>query len=164
MRFTYGDSVKWPSSPDGAGPSLVLIAPKTNPDPTNPLHWRAGTPNPGATDALTLPASLTGDDDGDGINNEIEHAIGAGAFPKMGREIVGVATHATFTLERANLADVSWDLESSATLAAWTSANVAYEITTRAALPGGLERITLRSVSPAPVPAHFLRAKLTARP
>ena len=164
VRFTYGDTLPWPASPDGTGPSLVLIAPKTNPDPTNPLHWRAGTPNPRTTDALALPGSLAGDEDGDGINNEIEHAIGAGAFPKMGRETVLGASYVTFTLERNSLADVSWDLEGSATLSGWAAANRFYEITARASLPGNIERITLRSIAPAPAPSLFLRAKLSAKP
>ncbi|MEO7318201.1 MAG: lamin tail domain-containing protein, partial [Chthoniobacteraceae bacterium] len=167
VRFSYGDGVKWPATPDGTGPSLVLIAAKTNPDPANPLHWRASAANhgnPRASDALALPASLTGDSDGDGINNEIEHAIGAGAFPKIGREIVGVASHVTFTLERSALADVSWDLESSPTLSSWATAGAYYEITARSILPGSIERVTLRTIAPAPVPPYFLRPKLTAKP
>ena len=167
VRFSYGDSLPWPASPDGTGPSLVLIAPKTNPDPANPLHWRASAAssgNPGTSDALTLPANLLGDDDGDGLKNITEHAIGAGAFPAIGRETVLGASHVTFTLERAALADVSWDLESSAALAGWVPAGAAYEITVRSALPGGVERVTLRALAPASGPAYFLRGKLTAQP
>ena len=166
-RFSYGDSLPWPASPDGTGPSLVLIAPKTNPDPANPLHWRASAAshgNPGASDAPALPANLLGDNDGDGIKNITEHAIGAGAFPSIGRETVLGASHVTFTLERAALADVSWDLESSTALAGWVPAGAAYEITVRSALPGGVERVTLRALAPASGPAYFLRGKLTAQP
>ncbi len=166
-RFTYADNLPWPASPDGTGPSLVLIAPKTNPDPTNPLHWRASAGNEGnagTTDGLALPANLAGDDDNDGILNIVEHATGSGSFPKAGRETVLGVSLATFTLERISLADVSWDLENSAVLATWAPVGTAYEITTRTSLPGGIERVTLRSVSPAPTPAHFLRAKLTAKP
>ena len=167
VRFTYGIALPWPATPHGSGPSLVLIAPKTNPDPANPLHWRASAAddgNPGASDALTLPANLLGDDDGDGINNLTEHALGAGAFPSIGRETVLGAAYVTFTLERAALADVSWDLESSATLAGWVPAGAAYAITARSSLPGGVERVTLRALAPASGPAYFLRAKLTAQP
>lgn len=154
----------WPASPDGTGPSLVLIAPKTNPDPANPLHWRAGITNPGTTDATGLPANLLGDDDGDGLTNLAEHARGAGAFPSIGRESVLGASHVTFTLERTALADVSWDMESSAALSGWVPAGAAFEITARSSLPGGVERVVLRSLSPTLVPTHFYRAKLTAQP
>ena len=166
-RFTYGDRLPWPASPDGNGPSLVLIAPKTNPDPANPLHWRASTTydgNPGASDALALPASLSGDDDGDGIPNITEHAIGTGALPKIGSESVLGTTRTTFTLDRAALADVSWDLENSATFAGWGPANAAYEISARTNLPGGIERVTLRALAPYFGTSLFLRAKLTAKP
>ena len=167
VRFSYGDNLPWPASPDGTGPSLVLIAPKTNPDPTNPLHWRASAANEGnprTTDALALPASLTGDDDGDGISNEMEHAIGAGAFPKIGRDMLVDGPHVTFTLERSALADVRWDLENSASLAGWGPVGTAYEIIVRTNLPGGLERVTVRAVAPTSGSSLFLRAKVTAKP
>ncbi len=167
VRFTYGAALPWPAEPHGTGPSLVLIAPTTNPDPTNPLHWRASAGddgNPGASDALTLPANLLGDDNGNGISNLVEHALGAGAFPSIGSATVLGASYVTFTLERAALADVSWDLESSATLSGWVPAGAAYAITARSALPGGIERVTLRGLAPAGGTASFLRARLSAQP
>ena len=167
VRFTYGIALPWPATPHGSGPSLVLIAPTTNPDPANPLHWRASASddgNPGTSDALALPANLLGDDNGNGITNLVEHALGAGAFPSIGSATVLGASYVTFTLERNALADVSWDLESSATLAGWTPAGAAYAITARNPLPGGVERVTLRALAPASGSAYFLRAKLTAQP
>jgi len=47
--FTYDDSLPWPESPDGSGPSLVLISPFSLPDHNDAQSWRAsldenGTP------------------------------------------------------------------------------------------------------------------------
>ena len=53
--FSYDDEHPWPSSPDGDGPSLVLIAPEQNPDHGNPMNWRASTVaggNPGTSDMI----------------------------------------------------------------------------------------------------------------
>jgi hypothetical protein len=53
--FSYDDNPPWPTAPDGGGPSLVLIQPKTNPDPSLATSWRSSTTNggnPGTSDAL----------------------------------------------------------------------------------------------------------------
>ena len=49
----YGTRPPWPSSADGTGFSLVPVNPNLNPDPNNPLNWRASTViggSPGADD------------------------------------------------------------------------------------------------------------------
>ena len=53
LAFTYDNNPPWPTSSDGAGPSLVLIAPETTPDHNLAVNWRASTSiggNPGASD------------------------------------------------------------------------------------------------------------------
>jgi Lamin Tail Domain/CotH kinase protein len=166
-RFTYGDNIPWPVEADGAGKSLVLIAPKTKPDATDPLHWRASAAsngNPGTTDALPLPGDLAGDDDGDGIPNITAHAIGAGAVPAAGIEHVLGVPHLTFTIERNPLADVNWNVESSTDLAVFDPVGTTYDITARTILGNGIERVTLRAVAPLSAPREFLHGKLTATP
>ena len=57
-QFSYNDRAPWPTSPDGGGPSLVLIRPETNPDPGDGTNWRpssANGGNPGGTDAIPFP-------------------------------------------------------------------------------------------------------------
>ena len=54
FSVNYGTQAPWPSSPDGAGFSLVPVNPNLNPDPANPLNWRASAViggSPGADDA-----------------------------------------------------------------------------------------------------------------
>ena len=41
FSVSYGTQPPWPSSPDGTGFSLVPVNPNLNPDPSNPLNWRA---------------------------------------------------------------------------------------------------------------------------
>jgi hypothetical protein len=51
--ISYGTRAPWPSSPDGTGFSLVPANPNLNPDPSNPVNWRASTiigGSPGADD------------------------------------------------------------------------------------------------------------------
>src|SRR5256885_4845355 len=43
FSVNYGTRPPWPSSPDGTGFSLVPVNPNLNPDPNNPLNWRAST-------------------------------------------------------------------------------------------------------------------------
>lgn len=55
LSFTYDDNLPWPEQADGAGPSLILIAPHSAPDHALPQNWRASTApggNPGAADAV----------------------------------------------------------------------------------------------------------------
>ena len=41
-EFAYDDTAPWPTAADGSA-SLVLIAPRTHPDPALPQSWRAST-------------------------------------------------------------------------------------------------------------------------
>ena len=86
--FSYETSAPWPSSPDGNGPSLVLMRPERNPDHSLATNWRASvssSASPGVTDTLTYAAWATAngvadalgtlDDDGDGVPNLGEFAL-----------------------------------------------------------------------------------------
>ena len=55
LAFDYDDRLPWPESPDGVGPSLVLVSPERAPDHSLAANWRASTSaggNPGASDAV----------------------------------------------------------------------------------------------------------------
>jgi hypothetical protein len=62
FSVNYGTRPPWPSSPDGTGFSLVPVNPNLNPDPADPLNWRASAViggSPGADDApLNIPRVL----------------------------------------------------------------------------------------------------------
>ena len=91
VEFSYGDSNPWPAAADGDGPTLELISPaKAGLNHGDPVEWRAseqayGTPGTvpaagGGFGDFAAQYGLTGgplgDDDGDGIVNQLEYAFG----------------------------------------------------------------------------------------
>ena len=138
--FTYEDVNPWPSAGDGAGYSLVLIAPTTNPDHNKPLNWRSSSEihgSPGATDSVSYVAwksanGITddfGDPDGGGLNNLGEFASGSD-FQMRGMEsgITGRLVNGFFEVEiQRNLRAVDeFDLlvESSLDLIRWSDEGI----------------------------------------
>jgi hypothetical protein len=125
--FSYSDSPPWPTAPDGAGYSLVLIKPTSNPDHSVAANWRASTAingNPGVSDATTFTGNPTADDDQNGIPNFLQYALGASSQAQMP---AGAVTGGYLTLTfRRNLAadDVTYIVERSSTLdpGSWSSA------------------------------------------
>ncbi len=130
-RFTYGDAFPWPESPDGRGPSLVLIAPETNPDHAVASNWRPSASGGGAagrSDATVFTGDPGADPDRNGLSAFLEYAIGT-SRPPVARSIDVAGGTATFTVTR-NLAadDVLYDFEVSTDLFLWN--------------PGGAVRIS----------------------
>ena len=78
-EFRFNDAAPWPGGADGEGRSLVLIAPGSESDPDEAGSWRASVAregNPGSTDALLPPANPLGDEDGNGIADLLDYALG----------------------------------------------------------------------------------------
>ena len=96
-NFTFDDQAPWPEAADGYGPSLMLIAPATAPNPAVAANWTAsaqpggmpgGTPRTltytawkqlcfDSTDAANAAISgPTADPDGDGLSNRAEYGLG----------------------------------------------------------------------------------------
>jgi hypothetical protein len=169
QRFTYDDAAGWPTNADGTGPSLVLIAPLANPDPNDALHWRASATNegnPGASDALPLPANPLLDDDGNGLSNLADYARGGRAATlASGTLSVGGVPYLTISIERQPLAEVNWKLESSGTpTGPWSDALLVP--INREVLGANAERVTLRSTTPVTTinAQQFYRAHLSITP
>lgn len=77
FSFTYNDAAPWPTSADGDGPSLTLRD-ATQP-PGDPNSWRASNRNggtPGQFGSPTFTGNPDGDDNGNGIRNLVEFALG----------------------------------------------------------------------------------------
>ncbi len=161
--FTYDDAAPWPTAPDGTGPSLTLIAPVTNPDHSDPLSWRSSTAaggTPGATDAQTFTGDPAADTDGDGLSDLLEFGLGAGQPPSV------AVDGATFlvTFERNALAQVTWSVEMSETLAelglgAWRTA-VGAELVAREDLGAGMERLQFRLPATPGTDREFIRLRI----
>ncbi|MEZ5303272.1 MAG: lamin tail domain-containing protein [Verrucomicrobiales bacterium] len=78
--FTYNDAPPWPGGGDQGYP-LILIAPGSNPDHSDPFNWRSAA-------ALDLPDSGTpfagdplGDADGNGVADIIDYAVADSGTP-----------------------------------------------------------------------------------
>lgn len=127
LDFTYDDQPPWPTSPDGDGFPLVLIAPETAPDHAIAANWAAGSRINGTPGTLAPPAPsfaswqqdqftpaqladvlISGpnaDPDQDGIVNLLEYAFLAaplspnrpGDFIQAGTTSIGPETYLTIT-------------------------------------------------------------------
>ena len=152
--FIWDDEVPWPSA-DGTGPSLVLIAPFTNPDHSLPQNWRASMTaggNPGATDALPFTGSPHADSDNNGWSNLVEYALGPN--PRITHALT--PTGLTMTIPRIpNADDARITGEVSTTLTGWAAADLI------ASTPGTL---TYRIPSALASEGHvFIRAMVQIR-
>ena len=138
-QFTYDQDLPWPTSADGPGFSLELIAPMSNPDHALATNWRSsgsigGTP--GTTDTTMFSGDPNGDDDNDGISNYIEYAIGNTDIPAL---VPGAANYYHFDVVRNLLAeDVMLAVESSTNLDHWGTTGLSLQ--SQQSLGNGLER------------------------
>ena len=73
--FDFRVGAGWPALADGRRYGLQLISPALRPDPAAPASWRAVTrwPSWAAAHGVT---NLTSDEDGDGLNDLMEYALG----------------------------------------------------------------------------------------
>ncbi|MFP6882429.1 MAG: hypothetical protein VCA34_15855, partial [Roseibacillus sp.] len=135
--FIYDNQVPWPTAADGAGYSLVFAHTSDNAatDPLDPLghgiasNWRssalpAGTPGAIVTHSFPGPDPAA-DDDGDGLNAFLEHAIGGNdSDPASGPGLFSATRDGeilTFTFRRDLLADdASYLVEVSQDLVNWS--------------------------------------------
>jgi hypothetical protein len=78
--FTYDDDAPWPLAADGAGYSLVLDLPSTNPDHNLASSWHSSPSAggaPGASGTVKFLGDPLEDADSDGLNRLIEFATGS---------------------------------------------------------------------------------------
>jgi hypothetical protein len=181
--FTYDDKPPWPTAADGDGFSLVLIAPRSNPDPHIGANWRTSTVahgTPGASDAMTyaewkIVHGAGGDDyadaDRDGWNQFAEFAMGtppemdANDCPVTARLFpIGNTTYGAIDIRR-NLAaedEVALRVESSVNLTNWIP-DAIYVGETRTE-DGAAAIITYRTAQPVSANQRiFLRATFFTR-
>ena len=182
-RFTYADSGTWPTTPDGYGPSLVLINPIANPDHNSGANWRASVAaggSPTTSDAFSYTAWATAnsiadtagsvDTDGDGFVNLLEYFFGtnpntpSASSPTASVQTVSVlgvpGSYLTFTFTRALGRDdavfeaqVSTDLTNPAS---WSPA-----VLVSNTYAGGNETRAYRAATPITAgPQQFMRVRV----
>ncbi|MDG2123788.1 MAG: lamin tail domain-containing protein, partial [Verrucomicrobiales bacterium] len=113
--FDYDDSSPWPTTPDGGGPSLVLVAPATSPDHALPQNWRASTTgggNPGTSDAAPFdPATST----------LLNYALGTG--PDLTYNLDGTLTFSQNPAADSAVITPQW----SSDLTGWSTGNFVFD-------------------------------------
>ncbi len=180
QTFRYEDKDPWPSSADGAGYSLQLIRPKTNPDPASAEHWTSSAAiggSPGTVEnttytawlalypALTLTDELD-DEDHDGIPNALEYAMRTSPLVSNNTsiaakleqvEVLGIAgNYFTFSFRRhIGATEVEWTPQLSTNLGGWQASGLTLLRSVNNA--DGTETVTYRSTDPAPSPRAFGR-------
>lgn len=180
--FIYNDQPPWPTAPDGGGFSLVLIAPRTNPDANLGLNWRSSTAlhgNPGGSDAMGYTAWKLANDiivdeedaDQDGFTQFAEYALGTRPDgppddPPMGARVVTVdgEDYAGIEIRRSLAAadDAILSVETSIDLTDW-AADAVYVGETHH-FDGATATVTYRSPQPiSGLPRIFLRAAFIPR-
>ena len=168
-RVNYEDSAPWPTTPDGHGPSLTKIS--ENDYGNDYINWMAAGASPGgvapgnrfATWAATYGVSgSAGDNDGDGISNLLEYALGLdpNAPSRVTMPVLSFAPGQSGIYYSVNslLPDLDYALEVSGDLQLWTQVD-AYPIS----LNGGMQlRVyPLQGATPTNL---FYRLRVTQRP
>ena len=163
--FVYDDAAPWPTEPDGAGRSLVLIDPLANPDHNDPLNWRASVAtsgNPGSSDALPpFAGDPVADADLNGRADLLDYAFGTGASPGITPTGNGGLF---YTIERNPLAQAGLTIERSSELTPGSWQAVADGVlVSRTTVAQSLERLVF-AVPPVGGPTNrlFLRVRVAA--
>lgn len=181
LSFDYSDGTDrggvedtlWAISPDGEGPSLVLIDPRVGVDLGDPLEWRASLDddgNPGDENATLQPLDPEADDDGDGYSVLTELTLGSSDAdgnntPEVSVSVIPYAelggdSYLTIIFTRDTKIISSVSVEGSDDMLDWASEGVFVE---SVSLGNGVETFQYRHPvsTGAAVSRQFLRVKVT---
>lgn len=144
--FEFNDKLPWPETADGQGPSLVLVAPSTIPDHSSALSWRSSSKTggtPGSGESTSFVGDPVADDNGNGMPNLAEYAIGKEIITGVSR--IGSKEYLTLSFKR-NLAadDVSVFIEYSTDLITWRDESAAFVTENAIIGDDGTSTVTLR--------------------
>jgi hypothetical protein len=148
-NFRYNDKLPWPTSPDGKGFTLVLVAPDKNPDHQLTTSWRPSTAsrgNPTTSDALPFAGDPNADFDSDGMTALLEYALGTDdSAHNLANDVydTGPQNNLTFVAQR-NLSadDAIVTLQTSSDLQTWVSVDGLLELSNEENLGNGNARYT----------------------
>ncbi len=125
LDFSYSDDFPWPTAADGTGYSLVLRRPADIPDHSLAGNWRSSAipvGNPGSSDSVAFTGVARADDDGNGVDDLMDHALGHAPGSRDGLPMVSLSAD-TITLrftENLNADDAPLVPQWSSDLVTWT--------------------------------------------
>lgn len=150
--FRYEDHLPWPSAADGAGYSLVLIDPFSNPDHADPQNWRSSTlpgGNPATGDSTAFTGTAGADENENDIDDLFDYALGLTDPSSEGLPVITTdGTFVTITYTHSLGADdVALTLEWSQDLNEWFPLDPAFKITNLTTLPVGRQTVEITSLA-----------------
>ena len=169
LSFTYNDKYPWPETPDGDGPSLVLIDPTQTSNLNIASNWGAagqlhGTPG---VDEITptFPTNPAADSNGNGVADIIDYAI---ADSSVGANVHADGNDYLTISFRSNpsAGKASLTIEYSENLTQWSSANDKVAHVSESYNPDGSVTYVWQSLTPMNQAAsvkQFLRVKVTEK-
>ena len=138
--FIFDDNAPWPEAADGAGMSLSLINPASNPDHALPASWRGSTGiggSPGTSSFALWKAAHsivanTDDGDNDGQDAIVEYMLGTQpGMPDSNFPLAGTTgSFLTFTLTYRSADDAALTPQISTDLTGWSSTGITLESST----------------------------------
>lgn len=173
--LTFTDLSPWPSAPDGDGPSLTLIQNGPANDPNSWRSSRVSGGTPGGDDETIFAGDPLADDDGNGLSNLLDHALGNTLTPTEALPVItSIAYNDGSGLKnylgvsyRANLTDpnLTFIIEVSPDLVNWTDGPAATQLAERVDQGDGTANFIMRSATPvSDLPRQFMRLKVTRTP
>ena len=149
--FSYGDGIPWPDAPDGGGYSLVLKRPQDTPDHGSASNWRSSASiggNPGTGDAISFAGTVGADDDGNGIDDLLDHALGHPPGATDGLPMTGLVGDAITLSYLENLAadDVAVTVQWSTDLVNWFALGSKFRLESMTPDGTGRQALVYRSV------------------
>jgi hypothetical protein len=163
--FSYNDKSPWPVKSDGEGFSLILIQPENNPDHSIGENWLESSNiggSPGMEDPNESFSDQGIDNDGDGLNQFAENALGSSD------DIPNSPLKLNFDSERhliiryskrADLENIIIKLESSKDLINWLESTEEFSIQSESIIEEGTVEVLIRSSAPSKS-SQFLRLKI----
>ncbi len=132
--FIFDDNAPWPEVTDGAGMSLALKNPSSNPDHALPASWLGSTSTGGSPGTSSFNAwkvlngivNNTDDGDNDGLDAIVEYQLGTRpGTPDQNPPLAGTdGGFLTFTLTYRNADDTVLTPQISTELTGWSSAGI----------------------------------------
>ena len=175
---SFTDLSPWPVTPDGGGPSLTLIDSMNTSNLSDPLAWRSSRSangTPGTSDETMFTGDPDADDDGNGLSNLLDYALGNTITPTEACPVLTTVSHDDgggakdylAVSYRANLSDpkLSFIIQTSPDLVNWADGAAATELVEQVDQGDGTANVIVRSeTAMSDLEKQFMRIRVVNTP